>query len=154
MKTIIAIAAVGLASSGFATGAGAAGFKFSPASTAFTGTGPTSATLNGTTLACTAKLKGATNKAGVGKVTGGSFTGEFGCSSVTFSGTPWKMTATTATTATIYGVDFSTPLGSCGPANLVVTLKSGTFTYNGPFDQCSNIQLTLKTTPTLSIVAN
>jgi hypothetical protein len=155
MKSIIAIAAVGLVSFGFASSASAAkaGFKFSPASTKFTATGPTSATLNGTTLACTGKLSGATNKAGAGTVTGGSFTGALGCSSVTFTGTPWKMTATTATTATIAGVEFTTPLGSCGPANLVVTLKAGTFTYNGKFDQCSNITLTLKTTPTLSIVA-
>ena len=152
MKSIIALAAVGLMSFGLANGANAAGFKFSPASTKFVGKGPTSATLNGVTLACTGTLKGSTNAQGVGKVTGGSFTGAFVCSSVTFTGVPWKMTATTATTATIVGVDFTTPLGSCGPANLVVNLSGGVFTYNGPFDQCSNIQLSLKTTPTLSIV--
>lgn len=152
MKSIIALAAVGLMSFGLANGANAAGFKFSPASTKFVGKGPTSATLNGVTLACTGTLKGSTNAQGVGKVTGGSFTGALGCSSVTFTGTPWKMTATTATTATIVGVDFTTPLGSCGPANLVVTLTGGVFSYNGAFDQCSNIQLSLKTTPTVSIV--
>ena len=152
MKSMIALVAVGLMSFGVANGATAAGFKFSPASTKFTGTGPTSATLNGTTLSCTGTLKGQTNKAGVGKVTGGSFTGMFGCSSVTFTGVPWKMTATSATTATIVGVDFTTPLGSCGPGNLVVQLTGGVFSYNGPFDQCSNISLSLKTTPTISIV--
>ena len=152
MKLFTVIAAVGLVSFGLANSASAAGFKFSPANTKFTGTGPTSATLGGVTLACTGTLKGSTNKAGVGKVTGGSFTGAFGCSSVTFTGVPWKMTATSATTATIVGVDFTTPLGSCGPGNLVVQLTGGVFSYNGPFDQCSNITLSLKTTPTLSIV--
>ncbi len=152
MKLFTVIAAVGLVSAGLADGANAAGFKFSPPSTKFTATGPTSATLNGVTLPCTGTLKGSTTATGVGKVTGGSFTGQIGCSSVTFTGVPWKMTATTATTATIFGVDFSTPLGSCGPANLVVQLTGGVFTYNGPFDQCSNITLSLTTKPTLSIV--
>ena len=152
MKVFTVLTAVGLVSLSLANGANAAGFKFSPASTKFSATGPTSATLGGVTLPCTGTLKGTTNKAGVGKVTGGSFNGQIGCSSVTFAGVPWKMTATTATTATIVGVDFSTPLGSCGPANLVVQLTGGVFSYNGPFDQCSNITLSLKTTPTLSIV--
>ena len=155
MKPIIALAAIGLVSFGLADSASAAkaGFKFSPANTKFSGAGPTSATLNGVTLACTGTLTGATNKAGVGKVTGGSFTGALGCTSVTFAGTPWKMVAASATTATITGVDFNTPIGDCGPANLTVTLTGGTFSYNGAFDQCSNISLTLKTTPTVTIVA-
>ena len=154
MKSITALAAIGLVSFGLADSASAAkaGFKFSPANTKFSGTGPTSATLNGVSLNCTGTILGASNKAGVGKVTGGSFTGALGCSSVTFSGTPWKLVATTATTATISGVDFNTPIGDCGPANLVVTVSGGVFTYNGKFDQCSNISLTLKTTPTVSIV--
>jgi hypothetical protein len=152
MKSAIALLAVGLVSFGFASSASAVTYKFSPASTKFVGKGPTSATLNGLTLACTGTLRGSTTATGVGHVTGGSFTGALGCSSVKFTGTPWLMKATTATTATITGVDFTTPLGTCGPANLVVNLSGGTFTYNGAFDQCSNIQLTLKTTPTLSIV--
>jgi hypothetical protein len=153
MKSLIAIAAIGVMSFGLASGASAATkYIFSPASTKFVGTGPTSATLNSVTLACTGSLKGASTAAGAGKVTGGSFTGELGCSSVTFTGTPWKMAATTATTATITGVHFTTPIGSCGPANLVVTLTGGVFSYNGAFDQCSNIKLTLTTKPTLSII--
>jgi hypothetical protein len=152
MKSAITLLAVGLVSLGAASGVAAKGFKLSPASTKFVGTGPTSATLNGLTLACTGTLKGQTSATGVGKVTGGSFKGATGCTSVTFSGTPWKMTATTASTATTVGVDFSTPIGSCGPANLVIGLSGGVFSYNGAFDQCSNIKLTLTTVPTVSIV--
>ena len=152
MKSIIALAAVGLMAFGLADTANAAGFKLSPPNTKFTGAGPTSATLNGVNLNCTGMLTGQTNKAGVGKITGGSFTGALGCSSVTFTGTPWTGVAVSATTGTITGVHFTTPLGSCGPANLTVTLTGGVFSYNGPFDQCSNISLSLKTTPTVSIV--
>ena len=150
MKKTIALAAVGLMALGFASSASA--FKFSPAPGKFVGTGPTSATLNGNTLACTGTLKGTTTRTGIGHVTGGSFTGAPGCSLTTFTGTPWKMVASSANTATITGVHFTTPIGSCGPANLIVNLSGGVFTYNGPFDQCSNIQLTLTTKPTLSIV--
>jgi hypothetical protein len=150
MKSILALAAVGVAALGFAGSASA--FKLSPASTKFTGTGPTSATLNGITLACHAILRGATNALGVGHVTGGSFSGAVGCTAVKFTGTPWLAKATTATTGTVYNIDFSSPLGACGPANMVDSLSGGVISYNGPFDQCSNVTLALTTKPTLSIV--
>jgi hypothetical protein len=156
MKKVITIAAAAaLVAFGVASSASAAGYKLSPASTKFTGTGPSSATLNGTTVGpCTTTLKGSTNKGGVGKITGGTVTGAGFCGLITFSHLPWKMVATTANTATVTGAEFTSPVGTCGTATstLVTTLSAGTFSYNGPYGACSNLTVSFKTTPTVSIV--
>lgn len=156
MKSFLTVAAIGLAAAGFASSASAAGYKFSPPSTKFTGTGMTSATTQGITIACNASLKGNDNANGVGKVTSGSFSNGGGqngadCPFVTFSGTPWKMKATGPTTATVYGVDFSSPVGSCS-GNLPITVQNGVISFNSPLGNCSQVSGTLTTSPTLSIV--
>ena len=156
MKSILTIAAIGLVAAGFASSASAAGYKFSPPSTKFTGAGTTSATTQGVTIACNANLKGNDSASGVGKVMSGSFSNGGGtngadCPFVTFSNTPWKMKATGPTTATVYGVDFSSPVGSC-TGNLPITLSGGVITFNSPLGACTQVSGTLTTTPTLSIV--
>ncbi len=150
MKSRMAIAAVGLAALGFANSAAA--FKFSPAMTRFTAKGPASATLNGGTLSGTGIFKGAIDKRGKGKITAVSFCGAHGCGVIGAGGLPWAMTATGATTATIANVTFTSRAGDCGPANLPVTVSGGVISYSGPFDQCSQVTLTLTTKPAISIV--
>jgi len=156
MKTIITLAAIGLTAISFASTASAkAGFKFSPASTKFSGTGPSSATLDGITVGpCTTTLKGATAKSGTGKITSGSVSGPGFCGDITFSNLPWKMLATTATTATITGAEFTSPVGTCGTATstIVANLSGGVFTYNGPYGACTNLNVSFTTTPTVSII--
>jgi hypothetical protein len=148
MNKITAITAVGLVSL-----AGVAhAFEFSPEGKTFVATGPTSATLNGITLACTGTIHGKTTKTGIGKVTSGSFTGAAGCSATGLSGLPWTMKATGASTATVFGVTFTSPIGNCGPANLNVNLSGGVVSFtNQPIGSCTGSG-TLTTTPTLSIV--
>jgi hypothetical protein len=147
---MMAIAAVGLAALGFASSADA--FKFSPAMTRFTATGPASATLNGMTLSGTGTFRGAVNKRGRGKITGVRFCGAHSCGGVGAAGLPWAMTATGATTAAIANVTFTSAAGNCGPANLLVTVSGGVISYNGAFAQCSQVSLSLTTKPTISIV--
>ena len=150
MKTMMSIAAAGLVALGFASSADA--FKFSPAPTRFTATGPASATLNGATLSGTGTFRGNVNTRGKGKITKVRFCGTGGCTLVGATGLPWTMTATGATTATIANVTFTSPAGNCGPANLLVTVSGGVIGYNGAFDQCSNVSLSLTVKPAISIV--
>ena len=150
MKSVIAMAVIGLAALGAATSASA--YKFSPVSTVFSGSGPAGATLSGVSLTCTGNLKGTTNASGGGKVTSGSFSGTLGCNLVTLAGMPWTMTATGATTASVANVDFVSPIGSCGAGTLNVTISGGVINYHGNFGRCTNVSLTLTTTPSVSIV--
>jgi hypothetical protein len=155
MKIATALAAVGLASSGLVGVADAAGYKLSPASTKFTGTGPTSATTtSGVTLNCTAKFVGSTNPAGVGKITSGAFTGALGCSSVTLANLPWKAEALTATTGEILDVEFDSPIGDCGPGTLPATVSgSGVISFNSAaLKGCSNVSGAIQTNPKVTIV--
>ena len=150
MKSMMVIAAFGMAALGFASSADA--FKLSPAPTRFTATGPASATLNGATLSGTGTFKGAVNKVGKGKISRVRFCGAGGCTVVGAAGLPWAMKATGSTTATIANVTFTSPGGNCGPANLHVTVSGGVIGYNGAFDQCSNVSLSFTTKPAISIV--
>ncbi len=131
---------------------GADAYKLSPASTRFTAAGAASATLNGVTLSGTGTFKGAINKHGKGKITYVRFCGAGGCGTVGAAGLPWAMKATSATTATIANATFTSPGGNCGPANLSVKIGGGTLTYNGPFDQCSQVTFSFTTSPAISIV--
>ena len=149
MKTIIAIVA-GL-SFGIATPAFA--WHLSPESTNFTGKGTTSATKNGITLKCTANFTGNVNSTGIGYVTGGTFTGAIGCSSVTLQNLPWKSTAVSATKVKIANVTFSSPIGNCGPGTVPTTLKSGVVRFKGvSLSGGCVVSGSLTTSPTLSIV--
>lgn len=152
MKTAIAIAAAGLMSFGVIDTASAA-FELNPESTSFTGTGTTSATKNGITLMCNATFKGKVNSAGVGKVTGGSFSGQVGCSSVGLSNLPWKSVAINATQVKIHNVTFTSPIGNCGPGNLTVGLSGGVISFNNQaLPGGCTVSGSITTTPSLSIV--
>jgi hypothetical protein len=150
MKSMISIAVVGLAALSFASSADA--FSFSPTKTRFTATGPVSATLNGATLSCTGKFRISTNKGGKGKVTAVGFSGSQACKTAGAAGLPWALTATGATTAKIVNATFTSPAGNCGPANMPVTVSGGVISFNGALGQCSQVSLSLTTTPTISIV--
>ena len=153
MKKAIAITAAGLMSLGIVGTTPALAYHLIPESATFDGTGKTSATKSGVTLPCTADLQGSVDSKGRGSVTGGSFSGQVGCSSVGLLGTPWKALAKTATTAVISNVEFSSPIGNCGPGNLKVKVKNGKITFkNAPLPGGCTISGTIKTSPTLSIV--
>ncbi len=153
MKKAIAITAAGLMSLGIVGTTPAAAYHLSPENTSFDGTGKTSATKSGITLACSADLQGNVDNNGVGSITGGSFSGELGCSSVSLSGLPWAATAKKATTAVIQNVSFDSPLGTCGPTNLTVKVKNGKISFkNAELAGGCTISGKLKTNPKVSIV--
>ena len=153
MKSIITLAAIGMATFGFVDSASA--FKFSPAPAKFVGVGTTTATAFGVTLPCNAKLTGLTLRTGAGKVAAGHFSGTTGCSTVTFAATPWPMTATGATTATIHGVNFSIgALGITCTGDMAVNVSGGVISWSGvsTLPPCTNVGGTITTTPAITIV--
>jgi hypothetical protein len=156
MKLAIAIAAAGLASLGIAA-TPAAAYHLSPSGN-FTADGDTSATKNGITLPCHAHFTGNVNDAGVGRITGASFTTNGGppgaCEAVTVSNTPWKAVAKSAKKVTISKVTFSTPIGDCGPSNLPIRVKNdGSINFTAvPMAGSCTVSGNLATTPKLTIV--
>src|SRR5215472_13429472 len=88
-----AIALIAVLSFGIAGIGPAAAWHLTPKSTTFSGSGNTSATKLGVTLACTASFKGDTDSSGIGYINSGSFSGEVGCSSVVLKNLPWTSTA-------------------------------------------------------------
>jgi hypothetical protein len=153
MKTAIAITIAGLMSFGIVGITPASAYHLIPENTSFTGSGNTSATKNGVTLACKAKFNGSIDGTGVGSVTSGSFTGQLGCTSVALSNLPWKATAKKATTGNIFNVTFTSPIGNCGPTTLPVKLKNGVISFtNVALAGGCTVSGKIKTTPTVSIV--
>ena len=153
MKSIITLAAIGMATFGFVDSVSA--FKFSPAPAKFVGVGTTTANLGGVVLPCNAKLTGLTLKTGAGKVASGHFSGATGCTTVTFANTPWAMKATSATTATITGVDFFvSAFGIHCTGNMAVTVSGGMITWSGvnTLPPCTAVGGSLTTTPAIAIV--
>jgi hypothetical protein len=152
MKTVIALTAAGLMSLGLVAATPAAAYHLIPESTDFTGAGKTSATKSGITLSCKAKFTGSIDDQGVGSITSGSFSGDLGCSSVGLSGLPWKATAKKATTATIFGVTFTSPIGNCGPSDLPVKVKDGVISFkNAEIAGGCTISGKIKTKPAVGI---
>lgn len=153
MKTTIAIIA-GLAF-GLAGVSPAFAWHLIPENTNFTGSGRTSATVNGITLKCAASLTGSVDNTGVGSITGGSFTGQLGCSSVQLTNLPWTATAATRFTVRITNVTFSTPIGDCGPGTLTVKLgQRGYFSWtNASLPGGCTISGHILTSPKLSIAS-
>jgi hypothetical protein len=155
MKTAIAIIAAGVVSVAMIGSAAAKGYHLIPESTTFSGTGKTSATKSGVTLACKAKFSGHIDANGIGYVDSGSFSGELGCSSVGLSGLPWTATAANAKKAVLANVAFTSPIGNCGPTNLTVTIKNGTLSFkNAALSGDCTISGKIKTSPEVSIVPN
>lgn len=155
MKPAILIAAAGVVSLGIAGTTPAAAYHLSPKSTKFTGTGNTSATKNGISLPCKAHFTGNTSSTGVGHITGGSFTDttKVGCTAVKLINLPWKALAKTATKVVIYNVEFSSPIGNCGPGNLPTILKNGVVTFTDvPLPGGCTVSGKITTTPKVSVV--
>jgi len=150
MKSLVAIAALGLAATGWVGSADA--YKFNPAPLKFTASGPGSATLNGTTINGTVTFKGAVAKSGKAKITAAKFCGVGGCGLIGAGNLPWAMKATSASTATLSNVTLTSSAGDCGPAKLTVSVSGGVISYNGPLAPCSQISFSVTTKPTISIV--
>jgi hypothetical protein len=153
MKTAIATIAASLFAFGIVAATPAAALHLSPENTNFTAKGKTSATKNGLTLACKAKFTGDVDNDGNGEVTGGTFSGQLGCSSVTLSNLPWAGKVINRKTLELDNVTFSTPIGDCGPDNIDVKLVDGTIKMNAiPMTGGCMISGKLHTDPTLASV--
>ena len=156
MKIAIVIAAAGLTAFTMAA-TPAAAWKITPSGD-FTADGTTSATKNGVTLPCKAHFTGTVNAHGIAHITSGEFTDNGGppgaCGAVQLANLPWKTAARTAKAAKIYNVQFTTPIGSCGPGAMPVRVRSGgviVFTAVPLAGGCT-VSGNLTTTPQLSIV--
>ncbi|MBV8800499.1 MAG: hypothetical protein JOY77_10095 [Alphaproteobacteria bacterium] len=155
MKTTIVIAA-GLVSLGIVGATPAAAFHLSPPGD-FSADGTTSATKNGITLPCKAHFDGTVNADGVGAVTGGQFTdnGAQGCTLVSLQNLPWEVDATGKKNVLIKNVTFSTPIGSCGPGDVVGKIKNGHLTLvNVSLPPDCQVSADVITTPTVKIKRN
>jgi hypothetical protein len=153
MKSGIAIIAAALMSIGIVDTAAASSYELRPLNTSFTGTGTTSATESGVTLNCNAMFAGNVDGQGIGHITSGSFTGELGCTSVGLQGLPWTASAVAKTKATIFKVEFTSPIGNCGPGNLRTTLKGGVITFtNAPLKGSCTVSGSITTSPAVKIV--
>ena len=151
MKSTIALTAAMLFA--IAGTAPAYAYHLIPEKSDFTGMGKTSATKNGVTLKCNASFSGTVNKKGIGFVTGGSFTGDIGCSSVGLGGLPWKSKAVSATKIKIYNVSFTSPIGDCGPGDLKAKLIDGVIKFkNVALPGNCTVSGNITTAPALSIV--
>src|SRR5436305_941022 len=130
MKTTIAIAAAAIMCGATAVATPAAAFHLSPTGD-FTADGHTSAKKSGVSLPCIAHFTGTIDSAGVGHVTGGSFTdnGSIGCTAVTLQNLPWDTTAIDKKDVKLAGVTFNSPLGQCGPTDIVATVRRGTLKF-------------------------
>jgi hypothetical protein len=153
MKKTIAILAAAALTFGAAGSAFAKGYRLSPEGMSFTGTGTTSATKNGITLKCKATFQGHVDDTGVGFVDSGSFKGQVGCTAVGLGGLPWTSTAKNAKKVDIANVSFTSPIGNCGPGDLLVTVTDGTIKFkNLPLAGDCVVSGTIKTSPALAIV--
>ena len=153
-KTIASIAVASFFSLGIIGAATpAAALHLSPENTKFKGRGKTSATKDGISLACKAKFTGDVDKSGVGEVTGGNFSGQLGCSTVTLSNLPWAGKVINRKTLELDNVTFQSPIGNCGPGNIDVKLVDGVIKFNAvPLSGGCMISGKIHTNPALSIV--
>lgn len=156
MKIAIAIAAAGMAVVTTAMATPAAAFHLGPTGD-FTADGNTSATKGGISLPCIAHFTGTVDSEGVGQVTGGSFTdnGGIGCTAVALKNLPWQTTAINAKKVKLFGVTFSSPIGDCGPTNIIAKLKRGRLSFNAvPMKGGCSVSAKVKTKPKLKILPN
>lgn len=154
MKAITAIATAGVMCLAAAVATPAAAFHLHPTGD-FTADGTTSATKSGISLPCNAHFTGTVDSQGVGQVTGGSFTdnGGIGCTAVALKNLPWETKAISAIKVKLFGVTFSSPIGDCGPSNIVAKLKRGRLRFSAAQmkGDCS-VSAKVKTKPKLKIV--
>jgi len=149
MKAVIALAACTM----LAGTAPAAAYHLIPENSTFTGTGKTSATKNGVSLPCKANFTGHVDKKGIGYVDSGTFSGQVGCSTVGLANLPWKSVARSATRVVILNVQFTSPIGDCGPGSLKVRLSDGVISFkNQSLPGGCTVTGKITTSPTVSIV--
>jgi hypothetical protein len=155
MKSLISLAALGLATLGYASSACAANFHFE-ANPSFTATGAMTVTAGVVSVPCTATLKGSTTKAGDAKITSASFSG-LTCAGLTPSGLPWKMEPFNTRNFAFQRVTVTAVvLGICGPGHLHALLSpGGAITISGaglPGLIPCTVSATFRTSPALHIV--
>jgi hypothetical protein len=154
MKAAIAITAAGFMSFGLVSTASA--WHLAPESSSFTADGKTSATKGGVTLPCKAHFEGTIDANGVGHVTGGSFKdvpGGQGCALVQLSNLPWPVTATGKRTVVLSNVQFTTPIGSCGPGDMDGKVRNSKLVITAaPLPPNCTVSANVTTTPSVSIV--
>lgn len=157
MKTLISIAALGLASIGTASQAG--NVHFEPTGSIFRASGGITVTAGAVSLPCTANLRGNINARGDARITRAEFSG-LSCAGLRASNLPWPMVANQETKFTIRGVRVSAVvLGVCGPGKVSATLtvKGGRISIAGanlPGVVPCSLSGTLNTTPHLRIRPN
>lgn len=155
-KSIIALAAVGLVSFGFAGSASA--FTFSPTGTNFTATGL--ATLvyspNGSFIECTSTFTGHVNSSGSSaKITAFQSAGsDPRCASIVGANLPWKAAPKSANHMVVKNFEVTADTFFCGPGPVNGTLIGGEFAFDVqlPPTGCAFRSNRLITSPTLSIV--
>lgn len=125
MKSLISLAALGLATLGYASSACAGDVHFKP-NPSFTATGAMTVTAGAVSVPCTAVLKGTTNGTGDdAKITSASFSG-LTCAGLTASGLPWKMEPFNTGNFAFKRVTVTAVvLGICGPGHLHALLSPG-----------------------------
>jgi hypothetical protein len=146
MKFLAMIGAIALMTFGLTAQASAQSTFF------FTGSGTMSLTKSGITIPCTI---GTGSEMGdsfdsstdIGTIGTWSLTGSALCASIAAVGLPWTVTVTSATTASISGVEFSSPLGTCGSGTITGTLSSGVLTFPSQSLGACTISMSLTTTP-------
>lgn len=127
--------------------------SFSPRNSSFTAKGQVSVLKGSTTNPCAAHLVGNTDAAGIGTITGATFTGSDFCTAITSNGLPWTMNAETKQRATLHSVAFTTIYGNCGPVNASVFVNSaGRFTFHFFLNPDCVLNGYVKTTPAVTIV--
>ena len=156
MKILTSLAAIGLASFGFASSAAA--YRFSPTDVHFTASDSTGlSTPNASNVTCRLKLRGGVGHKGKEfKVKSAVFKGsDARCATITASNLPWKAQPINATTAKLLGVALISPFGNCGDAtsNMLVGMGGGSLSIDTFLNPGScTFRATLSTTPALSIV--
>jgi len=131
-------------------------YGITPASSSFTGAGQASATGTGGSFNCSISLTGTTAKS-VGMITGVTFSGASGCSSVMAMGLPWKMRALSYTSLQFTHATFMSPGLHCGPTHVKgILTQGGNISIIGHMPSsggaCS-VNVTFTTSPALSIDA-
>ena len=145
VPAVVAIA--GLCLGGAAT---AQGYKFSPASTAFSASGQSFLTKGNTQFVCNTTVKMRTNTKGRLKITSVTFNGG---SCPQANGLPWRVASPNFNSAFIKNVSLSTPFGACTAATFPIFLTSGTMLWSLSFADCgASIVASLPTSPTLTLV--
>jgi hypothetical protein len=97
------------------TSSPAAAFHFIPVNTAFTASGTVGFAQGTVEYTCTLDAEGKTGAHGKVKITKVTLTGNDSCSATQAGHLPWKIKATGPSAAKIKNLQFTGPVGKCGP---------------------------------------